>query len=393
MKVRFLTNNKTAVLFLVIFTFFCTLAAGSTGNEGIKQKVVFLPIHNLTGNDEYAYLSSTIYNIIRYNFKNQSTLDLIDDENTPKFYQFFDINAMDMETIAKVIYKNFQAETCITGEYYIDREKLFISIKVMDVTSLRIKRGFVETLPADSEMKPSLEKMGQRIAVIVAQDLPPLARDALVEKQIGNNLREKISSEESLLSAILSRHNEIQAVLFSGIHLGRTVISWSEEKPLLVLPIGLEYSCFVNDLFHIRAGVEYLFFDLIKPVGTRSELGLDFLFGVHTQSLFSVSFDTGFAVTLDNNDNSMALAATNNTKENSIQRISLSIPLQLGFSIYFDPSFFVNLRLKSYLLTYTIETTDPSHYEYGQSSLLYSYGFSPFTYLCLSISAGIGIRF
>lgn len=97
----------------------------------------------------------------------------------------------------------------------------------------------------------------------------------------------------------------------------------------------------------------------------------------------------------DYNERSAALAYTSGPDViyPEEERLSISIPIELGFSIFVTDWIFVNLRFKYHGLTYTFETRGPDAYNEGSSSYLYAYGFSPWNFLCLAISAQIGFRF
>jgi hypothetical protein len=76
-----------------------------------------------------------------------------------------------------------------------------------------------------------------------------------------------------------------------------------------------------------------------------------------------------------------------------MKRISLSLPLQIGFSIYTGKVFFINLRLKYHGFTWTIEPDSSEKYDVGKRRLLYESGISPWNFLCIAISAHAGFRF
>jgi hypothetical protein len=359
----------------------------------IKQKVVLLPIDNSTNNVEYAYLSAHIYEVLKVNLQLQSSIDLIHDINYPdKLSTLYAESIRDRE-VFEIIHTKLKAEIYITGDYYIDDERLHLTLKVIDVLSSRLKKLFIYTLPADSKMNRELEEISKKISIIVAEELPPLDRDALIQKQLSDRLLAQMDKEEKRLDTILGKQHEIQLVPFSGINLGRTVISWSKQNPLLAPPLSLEYSYFLDNNYHVRAGIEYLPFDIMLYDVVRTEVGLDLLFGFHTPSLFSFHIDSGIGLTYDYNNDSMALAVSENSPAVKVKRFSISIPLHLGLSFYVTDTFLFNFRLKNYFFTYTIELAEPDTYEYGNRSLLYTYGFSPYGYFCLSFSVGMGIRF
>jgi hypothetical protein len=380
---------KRIILTFVILFLSVTITAVETIADPVKQKVFFVPIHNCRADEQYDYLATRMYSIFTINLKNQDTIDLMTDETNTHTYT---IAEYDFENLLEALDKAFHIDACIIGDYYVSEEILHISIMVIDMFSRRIKSCYIERLPADLDMISGIEEISRRIAGAVAHDLPPLQRDALVQKHINAQLRKKIDSEEKLLDEILHKHNEIQAAVFCGIHTGRTIISWSNTRPILALPLYLEYSYYFENLFHIRANIEYLPFDLMINDVQKSELGLGLLFGFHTESLFSFSCDVGLAFTYDDNAMSTALSDEKNSVEPA-KRFSLSIPLQLGLSWYIHPSFFLHIRLRCFGFTYTFESLSPHDYDYGNETLLYSNGFSPFSFLCISLAVHFGVRF
>jgi hypothetical protein len=357
--------------------------------EKIKRTVLLLPIRNLTANEEYASLAYTIFNVFEINLENQDSLDLVHDEKQIGAAA----GTSNFEALMKNIEQSYNAETCVLAEYYVALETLHITITVVDVATARIKNCYIRTMPADQGRYETLDTMSREISIAIGRDLPALEREALMKKQIVARLRDKLDSEERLVNDISGKRNEITLLPFAGIDLGRTVISWAKDRPPFFLPLRLEYSYFFDDSYQVRAGVEYAPFDLMVPDVKRFETGVDILFGFHTRSLFSFGFDTGLALTYDHNDKSMVFSNTDGTQTGATDRLSLSIPLLLTWSLYLDRSFFIGFRVADYGLTYTFEWSDPSEYAGGSSTLFYNYGFSPFNFLCISLSASVGVRF
>ena len=390
MKV-FTKKRITIVLLLFILNLFF-LRADEEAGFNMKQKVLLLPFQQLTANAEYEWLALNIFSAFEINFKKQDSILLMTDENN-----IFSQSNIDSELILQKIKTEYNAQTCILGEYYVAREELHIMVRVVDMFSLRDKNCFVETMPADLDMLPNIHKMSENITLIVAKTLPALSREALVQKQIIFRLQQKLDNEEKVLNDILGKHHEIIISPFIGLHLGRTIISWARMRPMVAPPLFLEYSFFPGDFFHIRTGIEYLPFDLIVADVTRTGIGFNILFGIHTQSLFSFHIDTGIALTYDYNTYCSALTDLDENMDpivpGEIKRLSLSIPLQFGLSLYVNRSFFSNFRICCYGLTYTFEDAEPGTYALGESALMYHNGFSLLNFLCLSITVNAGIRF
>ncbi|MBN1698725.1 MAG: hypothetical protein JW881_14515 [Spirochaetales bacterium] len=379
---------KTVIVFVFLHGAAFPAAAG-TFEEPVKQSVYFIPIHQCLEDEEYGYLAPRIYSIFSINLKNQAAIDLMTPETAASPLTLADY---DLDGLIDALGDALHIDACIVGDYYVSGETLHISITVVDVLSGRIKNCYIERLPADLDMIAGIEEISRRIAFEIARDLPALSREALVQKHINSRLRKKIDAEEKLLDEIGHRRHEIQAAVFSGIHTGRTVVSWSNTRPLLSPPLYFEYSRYFDNFLHVRAAMEYLPFDLMTNDAGKYELGLGLLFGFHTESLFSFSFDAGLSLTYDDNEGSTALSDEKDAAEH-VMRYSLSIPLQLGISWYLQPSFFLHIRLRWFGLTYTFEQLSPHDYDYGGRTLLYSNGFSPFSFLCMSLAVHAGMRF
>jgi hypothetical protein len=294
-----------------------------------------------------------------------------------------------------VLKENFPGATAIITEYYVAKDTLHMLINLWDLDTLRVKSSFIETMPADLDMLKNIEKMAVNTAIAVALELPPTERDALFEKQIVVSLRKKINDEEKMVESIFSAHHEISLVPFSGIGLGRTVVSWSPLGPFVSPVLSLEYSYFFEKQFHLRFGFEYLCFDVLALNPSRNEITFEALIGFHSASIFSLSLEAGLAFIYDINPASAALActfeSTNITPE--AQRFSLSIPLRLGLALYISRSFFINLTLKYHGLTWTIEPLEPHDYDVGNQRLNYYHGLSPWNLLCVSFMVETGVRF
>jgi hypothetical protein len=356
--------------------------------EKAKRSVMLLPVHNLAADEEYASLAYTIFNVFELNLKKQDSLELFTDDG-----KILAAEETTFESLMNKIADTYHVETCVLSEYYVSADTLHTTITVVDVATSRIKSCYIKTMPADQGRYDTLDAMCSDISIAIGRDLPLLERDALVQKQVVTGLRQKLDYEERLLNEVYEKNNEIAIIPCAGVNLGRTVISWSEARPPLYLPLGLEYSFFFGESYHVRAGIEYLPFDLKAPDIKRTEAGIDLLIGIHTRSLFSFSIDTGLALTYDYNGKCDTLAAGSSHTGPRAERWSLSIPLSAGWSLYFNDTFFTSFRLTCYGLTYTFETMNPSQYEGGSSMLKYLNGFSPFNLLCLTLSTSVGVRF
>lgn len=366
-----------------------SVLAESSDDVLVKRSVLLLPVANLTGNGEYAYLSHTIFYVLENNLRKQDSLNLfIGDEGTLALSR-----TRGFGEFMKAVEIRYAAETCVFGDYYTEGEELHITVIVADVATLRIKNCFSEVMPVDQERNEYLDEMCRDIAVTIAAGLPALAREAIMEKQIVNRLRARLDAEETLLDSILRKRNEVAVSTMTGISLGRSVITWSRKNSLAGFPLRIEYTRYLSGNLHMRAGLEYIPLDIMVPGVFRNEAGLDLLLGIHTPSLFSFSLDTGFAVTFDYNEECLALAESEYEPGPTATRLTFSLPLVTGFSLYLNRMFFLCFRFSSFGLSWTLETADPREYEYGSRSLSYVWGFSPFSFLCLSLTASFGVRF
>ncbi|HEQ71765.1 MAG TPA: hypothetical protein ENN69_04685 [Spirochaetia bacterium] len=369
-----------------------TLLSAQENTDKIRRHVILTPVTELTENAEFAYLSGTIYNVLLVNFRKQESLFILNGqaEGTDE-----PSGTGDFEGDAAKLRRLHPGAAAVRAEYYVAGGTLNIIINVWDLDSLRVKRTFTESMPADLDMLRNLERMAAGTAEAVAHDLPPTEREALFQKQIAARLRHRINEEEKLVEEIFSLRHELSIVPFSGIGLGRTVVSWSMLGPFISPVLNLEYSALIGDSYHLRVSCEYLGFDLTDPDPERTEFALDVMVGMHSRSLFSLSFDAGIAVIYDHNPESAALAYTLGLGEYapSAERFSLSLPLQLGLTIYPSPHTFLAFRLKYHGLTWTIESLPPSAYDVGHEKLTYTSGFSLWNLLCMTFQIRAGVRF
>jgi TolB-like protein len=386
-------NIKNCILMLL---FFCLSIASLPAQEetpDIQQSVFLLTFQQITLDKDYEWLADNIYNAFEINLKKEKSISLITGTGDEAFQR-----SNDTRTILQVLKTRYNVQTCIRGEYYIAGGELHIMVRVIDMYTLRDKNCFVESMPADLDMLPRINSMSEHISRIVAKTLPVLSREALVQKKIAVRLQEKLDNEEKILAALLNKHHELILSPFTGIHLGRSVISWILNRPLFALPLSIEYSFIPTSSFHIKAGIEYLPFNLMAPHIERTEVGGQILFGIQTAALFSFHFDTGIGITYNNNTASTALSDFDEDgnpvyPDKPVERISLSIPIQAGISLYMNKSFFMNFRITNYGLTYTIENEKLENYERGNIALKYDNGFSLLNFISLSLSIHGGIRF
>lgn len=364
----------------------------SDNEESVKLEILLTPVVSLTENEEFSYLKGIIYNVLLINMKSQETLSVLNDREDAETVI---MRQTEFEDYVDTLKKNFPGASAVMASYYVDENNLHLIVNVWDLDSLRVRKSFIETMPADLDMLGNIEKTASRTAIAVAEELPPTLREALFEKQIVMSLRKKINDEEKRVEEIFSHRNEICMIPFTGIGLGRTVVSWSTLGPFVSPVLGCEYSFFPDDRFHLRVGVEYLCFDVLTANPLRYEITFEALAGVHSLSLFSLSLDAGIALIYDNNPSCAALTSSylgvHVTPD--AERLSISLPLRLGLTVYISRCFFIQMALKYHGLTWTIETEDPEAYDVGRDRLKYIYGLSPWNLLCLSFVAGSGVRF
>ena len=153
----------------------------------------------------------------------------------------------------------------------------------------------------------------------------------------------------------------------------------------------------LGDDWHLKGGIDYLPADLLAPDEAKAEVSAQILAGFHTRSLFSFHADAGLGMVFDWNSSSAALASQENTLSETVYpdifRVSLSLPLHVGLSIYTGPSFSVDIRFEYNGLTFTLEPLSPQDHNAGNVYLRYAYGFSPWSLLSFSIKANAGVRF
>lgn len=383
---------RNKVMVSLVFSLFASIALGAEENEKIKREVLIAPVICLTENKDFTYLKGTIYNLLLVNFQKQETLTIINDTITLESLREPE---EDFEAWFAALKTMFPGSTVVITEYFAAKDQLNILINVWDMDTLRIKNSFIQTMSADLVLLKNLEKLTADTAAAVAKDLPPTERDALFQKQIVTSLRQKINDEERLVEDIFALHHEISAVPFSGIGLGRTVFSWSSLGPFIAPVLDLSYAYYFDSMFHLRFGLEYLCTDLMAENPLRNEISFEALFGFHTASSFSFSVDAGLALVYDYNPASAALEYTFgvNTITPAGERLSISIPVDMGLTVYFSKNFFLTFKLKYHGLTWTIEPVGPEAYDVGSAKLKYWYGLSPWNLLCISVVIESGVRF
>ncbi|MBN1523417.1 MAG: hypothetical protein JW904_02935 [Spirochaetales bacterium] len=357
-----------------------------------KRQIILSPVAALTDSAEFDYIKGTLYNVLLINLQEQKTLDILNDR--PDAEPIISKKTA-FEPYLQKLQNRFPGATAIIAEYYVADEKLNVMVNVWELDTLRIKNSFIESMPADLDMLSNIELLSARIAQAVAQELGPTEREEVFNRQIAASLRKKINQEEQLVEEVYALHHEISAVLFTGIGIGRSVVSWSEKGPAVSPLVAVEYSLFFDAPYHLRFGVEYMGFNIQDFNSHQQEISAEVLFGTHTLSSFSFFADAGISITWDYNAKSAPHARTGGTEDiyPEVQRFSVGVPVHLDISMYLSPNFFIDLRLKYHGLTWTIETEGPDSYDLGALRMKYFYGFSPWNFLCLSINAQLGVRF
>ncbi len=358
-----------------------------------KNRIILAPVTSLTDNLEFQYLKGTIYNVLLINLKRQERIAVVNEE--PGADEGVFNGEGGFEATLSAMAGAFPGASAIVAEYYVAKASLHILVNVWDVSTRRVKNSFIETMPADLDLLANIEKMSANIAESVARELPPTEREALFNKEVAASLRQKIDDEDRFVEEIFSRRHELALVPLSGLGLGRTVVSWTATGPLVSPLLSLGYTYSLGGLWHGRVNLEYLGLDLATAPGTRQEVTLEALVGIEQQSSFAFSFDAGLALIYDYNRESAALAYTQGagTVYPTVERLSLSVPVALGFTVYLTRAFFVHLGFKYHGLTFTFEPQAYGTYDVGASSFLYRDGFSAWNFACLSIYVQAGVRF
>ena len=207
--------------------------------EDNSARIILLPVHSLTDNEEYKNLEGLIYNVLLINLKKQEGLVIVDTENN---YEQLRLHGNDYESILDTLSRSRSAGTCVTGEYYVKDRTLHVIITIVDLDYRRLKDCYIQTLPTGLDMLSQIEAMCTAIAVSIAEQLTSLGRDALFEKQVTSELRQQIDREERILEEILSRHHEIRFTPLTGLNIGKSVVSWSRNGPFISPALGIEYT-------------------------------------------------------------------------------------------------------------------------------------------------------
>ncbi|MBN2441167.1 MAG: hypothetical protein JXJ04_07465 [Spirochaetales bacterium] len=391
---RLYGKNLFFLIVISLFILVYPLYSEENGTLPEKQTIVLVPPENLTRDSDYDYLKDVINNVLIINLNKIESLTIITTiENTSLMSR----EPIDLDTFLTVLYRDYSIENYLKCEYYVSKETLHVLINLWDTVSLRIKNTSIHTMPADLDMLKNIEWMSSQVATNVGKILPALEREARIKRQVRSRLLKKLNQEEIRLTTIFEKKHELQGALFTGLNLGRTIVSWSSTGFLLSPSFNLEYSHFFSNSLHFRVGCEYLPFDLMDSRGYRTELSIETLFGFQTLSLSSFTADIGVAIIYDYNSRSSALSYYGENQEVVIQptihRLSVSLPIHIGLSLYLHSSFFLNFRFKYHGLTYTFEPLPPSEYGAGGDLWKYNKGFSPWNLVCMSLVTQIGFRF
>jgi hypothetical protein len=356
-----------------------------------KNRIILAPVVSLTDNQEFMYLKGTIYNVLLINLKKQERIAVVNEE--PGAAAVIDAEAA-FEPYLASLARAFPGSSAIMAEYYVAKARLNILVNVWDVSTRRIKNSFTETMPADLDLLANIEKMSANIAEAVARALPPTEREALFNKEVAASLRKKINDEDMFVEEIFAGRHELALAPFTGLGLGRTVISWTANGPLVSPLLSLGYSYWFDTSLHLRLNLEYLGFDLSTAFGSRQEATFEALIGINEKSSFSFSADVGLALIYDYNLHSAALAYTAGTVPEypEARRLSLSLPIAIGFSVYLTPHVFFNLAFKYHGLTLTFEPQDYGTYDVGASQFRYYDGLSAWNFTNMAIQLQVGMR-
>ncbi len=357
-----------------------------------KNRIILLPVKNLTDNSDYAYLKTTLYNVLQINLEKQERIYLLNNDRQEEL----DSGPSDnFDAYLDFLKETFSGVSLIVSEYYASGENLHILVNVWEIDTLRIKNSFIESMPADLDLLMNIENMAVNIAEAVARELPPTERDAIFDEQVAASLRQKINEEEQFSERIFDKHHELSITPFSGLSLGRTIVSWSEDGPFVSPVLAVGYTYLFGDSYRFHFGMEYLGFGLLGRETKRYEISFEAMFGFHTKSPFSLFVSGGFGASYDNNQASGALAYDSgyDIVYPAIERFSINLPIVLGFTIYFTEKYFISLGLNYHGINYTFEALDPEDYNIGNTRLKYVNGFSVWNFLCLSININTGLRF
>ncbi|MBN1410800.1 MAG: hypothetical protein JW969_08135 [Spirochaetales bacterium] len=381
------TFTKCMIVFFLLGTFLGAAAENETDSFMVRQRLLLLPVVNLTRESEYRNLADFILNVLKVNLEKAGTLELV-----PVERQMRDSADWLAETR-----KNGNADCILVSEYFVNEDRLHLMISLYEVETGRIKYGYTDILPADLDVLPNLERIGAAVAVNIVRIMPELARETLLKRKVRRRLIKKIDEEEQRLEEIQAKRSGFQAAIFSCVGIGRSVISYSPAGPLIGLSLILEYTYYFDSPFHIRFGVQYIPFDLFSFDSSRMEGSAEILFGLHNDTLFHPSLDVGLALIYDYNSASSALSGIIQPGDVLVfapaERLSLSLPIEAGVSLFLDATSFLNIRFRYQGLTLTFEPLSPDAYEGGNRLLRYSYGFSPWSLLSFAASLQWGVRF
>jgi hypothetical protein len=384
---------RTYVFIIISACFAVSVCAAEPGAlETQKREIILAPVTSLTDDEEFLYLRATIRNVLRINLEKQETLELANDR--PDAEALIE-SKVDFDGYLESLASAYPEAIAIVTDFYVSLARLHVLVNVWELETLRIKNSFIETLPADLDMLRNIEIMSSNIAASVARDLPPTPREAIFNKQVISSLRNRINAEEKLTEDIFALRNELSVVLFSGISTGRNILTWSQAGPLVSPVLGIDYSRSIGEDLQVRVGFEYLGLDLLGREADRHEITIEALAGFHTKSPYSFSAEAGISASWEYNEASAALAYSFglDTFYPGASRFSIGIPLSVGFTLFPSRNFSFTLGFEYNGLAYTFENVSPGDYDAGNKRLKYSYGLSPWNFLCFSISIRTGVRF
>jgi TolB-like protein len=183
---------------LVFFVFFIgslvAAAQESSQNEDlvsedemIYKKILLLDLYNISGEEDYDYLSQTIADIIHTKMDLSAQFDLVDRDSHRHYWSSFAPEQLYNAVKAAEIGSALSTDSIIIGKYLVSGDTIVLFIQAIDVETGRVQASYSGQGPAnDIELFDTLDMQAQKISDKLQEILPPIpAREVrqIVERE------------------------------------------------------------------------------------------------------------------------------------------------------------------------------------------------------------------
>lgn len=184
------------ILFFIIFLNGSLVATGQEAShneaiisdeEMIYKKILLLDLYNISGEEDYDYLSQTIADIIHTKMDLSEQFDLIDRDSHRHYWTSFTPEQLYNSVTAVEIGKTLSTDSIIIGKYLVSGETIILFIQAIDVKTGRVQASYTGQGPSnDIELFETLDIQAQKISNKLQEVLPPIpAREVsqIVERE------------------------------------------------------------------------------------------------------------------------------------------------------------------------------------------------------------------